>query len=324
MAGLVKLLPWFLSAGVAWTLGYVYNVHYGGELNFLRQVYQQKTTLLNQVQREPRIILAGGSGVHYSVNSEEMEKLVGIPVFNFGLQGDIGLNVTADMILEKVRPKDIVILIPEYLMLLDEDGFGAGETLFGSGTFAWAVGKPQLGGLSPRKIVEDAWILGVPGLKILTRSAVQLAEQGKVSGYFSDPITEKGDPTFVKPRVGRWWKIKIDRPISEHSLQRIEKLQQQLKAKGAHLVVSLSWLYADTEDPQTVNNVRVTGEKLAQIVPTVYNKETLNLKSDSSLFADTHYHLLAPARLVRTRELAEQLKPVLQEFSQSSTQTSLR
>jgi hypothetical protein len=324
MNAISKLLPWVLSAGVAWSLGFLYNVRYGGELSWLRRVYEEKVTLLNQIDAPGRIIFAGGSGVQYSINSEYVEKHLGMPVFNFGLQGDIGLNVTSAMILEKVKPNDIVVLIPEYLMLTDEDGFGQGETLFGSGTFAWAIGKPWLGGLGVKKLVEDAWLLGVPGLKILTRSAVQLAEQGKVTGYFSDPITGQGDPTFVKPRVGKWWKMTVREPVSRHSLQRIEQFQQELAAKGAHLVVSLAWLYADTEDPETRENVRLSAEKLEKIVPTVYNKENLNLKGDASIFADTHYHLLPPARLVRSQELVEQLKPVLKEFKPSPTQTSLR
>lgn len=319
-----KLLPWVLSAGIAWSLGFLYNVRYGGELSWLRRVYEQKVTLLNGVNAPGRIILMGGSGVQYSINSEELEKQLGIPVFNFGLQGDIGLNVLCSMMLEKIKPNDIVVLIPEYLMLMDDDGFGEGDTLFGSGTFGLAIGKPGLGGLGGKKLAADAWSLGVPGLKVLTKSAVELVETGKMTGYFSDPITERGDPTFVKLRKGKWWKMTFGQSVSAHSLERIEKFRKELEARGAHLVVSLSWVYTDINDPKTVENIRVSAEKLEQIVPTVYDKNSLNLKDDPSIFADTHYHLLPEPRLVRSRELAEQLRPVIKQFIQSPTQASLR
>ena len=324
MNAISKLLPWVLSAGVAWSIGCLYNVYYGGELSWLRRLYDQKVTLLNQIDAPRRIILAGGSGVQYSIDSAELEKQLGIPVLNFGLQGDIGLNVICPMILEKVRKNDIVVLIPEYLMLMDDDGFGQGETLFGSGPFGIAIGRPGIGGLGGRQLAEDFWSLGVPGLKVLTKSTVELVETGKMTGYYADPITDKGDPTFVKPRKGKWWKMTLDKPATEHSLQRIEQFRQELAAKGAHLVVSFSWIYADTKDQKTRDSVRISAEKLERIVPTVYNKTTLNLSDDPSIFADTHYHLLPEPRLVRSRELAEQLKPVIKQFIQSPTQASLR
>jgi len=324
MNAISKLLPWVLSFSTAWFLGFLYNVQYGGELSWLRRLYEQKVTYLNEIHSPGRVILLGGSGVHYTVNSEYMEKELGVPVFNFGLQGDIGLNVICPMILDKVKKGDTIVLIPEYLMLTDEDGFGQGEGLFGSGPFGLAIGKPGLGGLNLKKLAEDTWLLGVPSLRALTKSAVELVEKGKVTGYYADPITKEGDPTFIKPRTGKWWKMKVDKPISPHSLKRIEQFRQELEAKGAHLVISLAWLYADTEDPKTRENVRLSAEALEKIAPTVYNKENLNLKDDSSLFADTHYHLLSRGRLLRSQELVEQLKPVIKQFIQSPTQASLR
>jgi hypothetical protein len=313
----LKVLPWLATIGIAWSLGCFYNVFYGGELSWLRKVYFEKIGFLDNIKAPQRIIFIGGSGVQYSIEAEKVERELGIQAFNFGLQGDLGLNVIFETILPKIRPNDIVVIVPEYLMLLDEDGFGKGNTLFGSGTFGLAIGKPGLGGVSLPTLVEDTWSLGVPGLPVLAKSAIDLVEKGRLTGYFSDPFTEKGDYTIVKTRVRRWDQMTIDNTISDHSYQRLQQFRQELEAKGAHLIIALSWVYVDTKDPATVKNVTTAAKRLAEIAPTLYNPETLNIKNDSSLFADTHYHLLPHARTLRTEELIKQLRPLIKSMPQS-------
>lgn len=304
--------PWLATVGVAWSLGFFYNVYYGGELKWLLQMYEQKVSFAKQIDAPRRIIFAGGSGVQYSINSQFLEQELKIPVFNFGLQGDLGLNVICPIILEQVRPGDIVVLSPEYLMLLDDDGIGYGDGLFGSVPFSVAIGKPGLGNIPLEQLVSETWLMGVPSLRAMVKTAVDVIQTGKARGYLSDPITEKGDPTVVKHRTGKWWTRTFDRPVSQHSLKRIAQFQEELKAKGADLVVSLSWVYAKT-DETTVKNVKKTIEELSNIVPLIYNPKTLNLQTDSSLFADTHEHLLPEARIRRSRELVQQLRPIIQE-----------
>jgi hypothetical protein len=273
-------------------------------------MYREKEAIADAVRAPRRLIVTAGSGAHYSINSELIQEELGIPVVNFGLQGDIGLNVIAAVIEQKARPGDVILLIPEYLMLMDEDGFGRGEGLWGSAPFGVAIGQPGLGGVPPKTLIEDTWLLGVPGLRSLTKSTVDLLTKGKMTGYLSDPITDKGDPTVVKPRLGKWWKITFDSPASPNCLKVIARLRKNLEARGATLVVSLPWVYAST-DPKTVESIRRSGEELEKIVPTIYDKRTLNIQGDPALFADTHYHLLPPARIVRSQQLVNELKPLL-------------
>jgi hypothetical protein len=307
-----NIFPWLASVGVAWSLGFGYNVYYGGELSWLRRMYNEKSAIAAGIQAPRRLIVTAGSGAHYSINAELMQKELGIPVVNFGLQGDIGLNVVAAMILEKARPGDVILLIPEYLMLMDEDGFGRGEGLWGSAPFGVAIGQPGLGGVPLKTMIEDTWLLGIPGLRPLTKSTVDLFTKGHMTGYLSDPITDKGDPTVVKERTGKWWQLTFNTPASPHCVRVIAQLRKDLEAKGATLVVSLPWVYAKT-DPKTVASIQKSAEALEKVVPTIYDQQTLNIKTDTTLFADTHYHLLPPARIVRSRQLISELKPILQE-----------
>jgi hypothetical protein len=302
----LKLAPWLIAAGVTWSLGYVYNVHYGGELSWLQRMYKQKIALAAEVKASRRLLITGGSGAHHSLNSEVLEQELGIPVLNLGLDGPVGLNVILPSILEAVRPGDTVLLIPEDLILLDEDGL-----LERSVPFGIATGRPGLGNVPAKQLVQGWWMLGIPTLRGLTKSTIDIIEEGRMRGYYDGPLTERGDPSTFKERKGKWWKWTIKKPISSHAIARITQFREELKAKDATLILSLPWVYAST-DETTVASMKKTARELGKIAPIVYDRDSFNLQTDSSLFADTHHHLVPEARTIRSQELAQQLKPVLQ------------
>ncbi|NEO56115.1 MAG: hypothetical protein F6K54_25390 [Okeania sp. SIO3B5] len=301
----IKIIPWLVIAGFAWSLGFFYNVYYGGLIGRLRGMYYNKVALAAEVEGSKRLIIVGGSGAHYTVNSKLMEEELGIPVFNFGLDGNLGLNVIFPTILEQVRPGDIVLIIPEYLMLLDEDGLGDRSTYFGV-----AIGKPRLGGIPPKQFAQDTFGLGVPSLRRLTKSAIDIVEQVEVPDYYADPITDWGDPTKTWERKSKWWKMTVNKPVTPHSIARIKQFREELEAKKASLVISLPIIYANTNE-KTVKNVEKTAEELGKIAPLIYD-EKLNLWTDVNLFADTHYHLKPEGRVIRSKVLVKQLQPIIQ------------
>ncbi|MBW4520422.1 MAG: hypothetical protein KME16_12075 [Scytolyngbya sp. HA4215-MV1] len=305
MRKILRFASWFAVAGLAWTAGYFYNARYGGELSWLRIMYEQKMAIASQVQAPHRVLIVGGSGAHYSVDAGQMQKTLGMPVLNMATDGPVGLDVILPAVSPVIRPGDIVLLIPEYLLLLDEDGFGDR-----SGQFGMAIGKPGLGNIPAKQLAQDLLLLGVPTLRAATKSTLDLVEKGRLTGYYSDPITANGDPIVINPRIGKWWQLKIDGSISPHAAQRIQKFKQEVEAKGATLVLGLSWIYGST-DEATVKNVRTTAETLEKIAPTLYDKTSLNIKTDASLFADTHYHLNPNGRKLRSAELAQKLQEVL-------------
>ncbi|WP_353930406.1 hypothetical protein WJM97_19330 [Okeanomitos corallinicola TIOX110] len=299
----VKLLSWFAIAGVTWSVGYVYNARYGGELSWLRMMYEQKMAVAKEVQAPKRILIVGGSGAHYTVDAKLMQEQLNIPTINIATDGPVGLDVILPSILDVIKKGDIVLLIPEYLLLLDQDGFGDR-----SGQFGAAIGKPGLGNIPPKQLAQDLMLLGIPTLRAATKSSLDVIEKGHLTGYYSDPVTENGDPTVMKKRTkSEWWSLKINDSVSDHALQRIQKFKQEVEAKEATLVLGLSWIYGST-DPKTMNNIRVTAAELEKIAPVLYDQKSLNVKTDSSLFADTHYHLNPDGRRTRTSELVKQFK----------------
>ena len=307
----LKLTPWISAAGIAWSIGFVYNVIYGGELSWLRGMYWQKRAIAQSIQSSPRLLITGGSGAHYTIDSQVIEAGLGMPVVNLGLDGPIGLDVILPSVIEEVKLGDIVLLIPEYLLLLDDNGLGDRSTTFGV-----AIGKPGLGGIPPKQFLQDVVALGTPSLRSLAKSGVDVATKGKMTGYYSDRVSDRGDPTVVKVRQQDWWRLPINKPISLHAWERIKDFRQEVEAKGGRLVLSLPWVYGSTEE-KTRNNVAMTAKELSKIAPLIYDRSSLNIKTDSSLFADTHYHLMPEGRRVRGKELVEQLTPIVDEIREN-------
>lgn len=301
-----KVLNWVAIAGLAWGAGAVYNVYGGGETAWLRSMYQRKVALAQEVD-QPKLIITGGSGAHYTINSQVLEAELGLPVINLGIDGPVGLNLILPSVLEQVRPGDTVVLVPEYLLLDHEQGLGER-----SGPFALATGQPFTGNIPPQQLAQEVLLLGVPSLRAMVKSATDIATLGRVTGYYDDPLTEQGDPTVEKSRGdGEWWQMTFRQPATPYALDRIAQFREEVEAKGGTLILSLPWVYADADDPETQASVQATATALAEIAPLVYDPATFNLQTDSSLFADTHYHLNAEARIRRSYQLAEHLQPLL-------------
>ena len=300
-----SLIPWFLATGIAWSLGFIYNVYYGGELSWLRKMYFQKIAIAESVTETPRLLITGGSGAHYTIDSDFIQQELGIPVINLGLDGPIGLDVILPSIIERVKPGDTVLLVPEYLLLLDSDGIGDRSTSFGV-----AIGKPGLGGIPVKQFLQDLIALGIPSLRAIAKSTVDVVTQGEFTGYYSDPLSDKGDPTVVKERQQYWWKLPINQTISQHSYNRILQFEREVEAKGGKLVLSLPWVYG-SDAKKTVKNVKQTAYYLSKIAPTIYDKDSLNIQDNVNYFADTHYHLMPEGRKIRAQQLVKELRPII-------------
>lgn len=302
-----KILSWMAVAGLAWGAGFIYNVNLGGEAYWLKRLYRNKVAIAAETT-EPKLIVTGGSGAHYTINSDLLSQELGMPVVNLGIDGPVGLDVILPSILDTVKPGDKVLLIPEYLVLQSKNGFGPKSGLFGV-----AIGQPGLGGVPPKQLALETLQLGIPSLRWAVKSAVDLTEEGQFTGYYDGPLTERGDPTETKLREGEWWPLEIKEPASRHAIARIAQFKTEVEAKGGELIISVPWVYGDVEDARTLENVQKTADALADIAPTLVDEATLNVQPTPELFADTHYHLKPEGREVRSRQLVRQLKPLLGE-----------
>ncbi len=70
--------------------------------------------------RRNRIILVGGSGLYCGIDSEMLQKKLGRPVVNMGLYFGFGITPLLREIRPYLHPGDVVVMIPEYTVMLDK------------------------------------------------------------------------------------------------------------------------------------------------------------------------------------------------------------
>lgn len=303
------LLPWAFALVGAWSLGLVYNLYIGGETFFLARMYRQKMAIAAEREAPHRLLLVGGSGVHHAFDSAYLERKLGMPVINLGLDGPIGLNVLLPSVLEAVRWGDIVLLVPENTLLDSPNGILERSVAFGA-----AIGKPGLGGIPIKQLFADGWRLGIPSFRAVIKSAIDLTQRGEFWGYYADPITSHGDPTVVKPRFSQWWGWQFNTSMTRHAFDRLVRFRREVEAKGATLLLAMPWVYAQPT-AKNLKYVQNTSRALSEIAPTLYDPETYNLQQDASDFADTHYHLQLRARTRHSEQIVREIEPLLHQLS---------
>ena len=62
---------------------------------------------------EPKVVVVGGSSVAFGIDSEAMERELGMPVVNFGLYATLGTKLMLDLSRANIGEGDVVILTPE-------------------------------------------------------------------------------------------------------------------------------------------------------------------------------------------------------------------
>lgn len=72
-----------------------------------------KYARLRSLSDENKIIVVGGSSVAFGINSQVMEKYLGMPVVNFGLYGPLGTTIMMDLTRGHIQEGDIIVLAPE-------------------------------------------------------------------------------------------------------------------------------------------------------------------------------------------------------------------
>ena len=105
LAIIVLVAPFCAVASVAFALPCQYDKTFLAELS-------DKHSRLKSVKSE-KIVLVGGSNLAFGIDSEKLEKYVGIPVVNYGLYAAIGTKAMLDMSRSYISAGDTVVICPE-------------------------------------------------------------------------------------------------------------------------------------------------------------------------------------------------------------------
>jgi len=255
--------------------------------------------------KEPKIVLLGNSNLSFGMDSELLEKELGMPVVNMGLNAEIGNYFHEEMSKLNVVPGDIyVICHNDY----DDD-----EKLHDP-IAAWAT-------------VEDhvsIWRLigwkNIPRMAeffpVYLKRSLALHASGEGNRYYDsvysrDSVSERGD--IVRFRGER--EYTFDEPvqpgrISDESVNRINELNKYLTERGATLVVAgypIGKGFNTAEAAEFEKFQKELEEKLD--CPVI--SEFTDYMFDYDYFYDSDVHLNSEGAKLRTEQLAKDLNTFL-------------
>jgi hypothetical protein len=300
-----RILIWCGTVLFFWSIGlWFHRVILTPETEWIKWLYDGKRSRLIETKGQPRVIILGGSGIFFGVDSALLEKQLGFAIINGGTHAGLGLNATLNLFLPDIQKGDRIVLIAEYGMLSDADGIGDLAAPTGG-----AIARPTLGARSALQAIEQGFAAGRPGLRAIGYQLNRWIDGTQHESGYIRAMNVYGDATKIPEgqfKSAPSWRADRMSP-SPHSLAQLRRFRQEVEARGAQLTIGLPWLLAQPE-PATQAQLQQTLQVLNEIAPVIMNPTTLNAQSDVTLFSDTAYHLSPKGRSLRSQELADQLK----------------
>ncbi len=257
----------------------------------------------------PRIILVGGSNLHYGMDSELLQSSLPYDVVNMGIQGGIGLRFMLAEIAPSVRSGDVVILLAEPALFsrIPLDGESTLYELVSKAPAAaqFLSAKQLLAGyryIGPT--ISENWnYISLLGLMRLYGRPTILEETNKYGDYEG----HRGRKSVLRPSETDL----VSDGMSRAALDLIEQFVHQIEQQGGRLLVGFAPIarsYADIPSLLIVEDQVPSNLRLGRITDSVL---------PDSCFFDTPHHLLFEQREVRTEQLIADLRaagfPILHE-----------
>jgi len=278
------------------------------------KAYARKLDRLRSLP-SPKMVLVGGSNLAFGMDSSMLQRHIGMPVVNMGMNGGLGL----DFMLKGVEPYlacgDVVVLAPEYPNFYHARYVMGLKTLceflFENKTQLRNVGWLQVMPLlkyMPVVIAERSMRV----LRTIHRETFNLEDippEYRISSF-----DEYGDITNVLVTSGGHEKIlgplkEGDKP-GPLAIALINRFAKRCRRSGIVVVLTYSVLRQSDYDACRQDYERLSNVLKSELSLTVLGSPQNYVFSDDA-FYDTPDHLLYPAREKRTRCLIRQLKQVL-------------
>lgn len=274
----------------------------------------QKHELLEKMDA-PRIILIGGSGVGYSIDSEQIATATGREVVNMGVFAQFGLRYMLEEVKSDIRANDVVVIIPEYshFYYLFNGWRGWNELIFVyPKALTYLNSKQQLkaiGRAFPRFYRQKVKTLGKNLLTKIRTGGQENVSYNKYGDYVGHLDS---DEVFDLTKTGLFHTF-IDTAnlkLNQNVVPVLNDFYEEMIENGAKVYFS----YPTIPKPQFSNSQKII-QQVVKDLDKKANFERLNRPEDEvqSLedFYDTVYHLKKEGRTRRTQRLINNLLPKL-------------
>ena len=253
-----------------------------------------------------KIVFVGGSNLSFSLNSELIEKELGIRPFNMGVHANIGLDFMLNSIRKEIKSGDLVVVIPEYQQYFGELAMGDLELA----VLIFCVDFRYTRFLTPRQVLHLLKFIPKAS-SILLKSYFSADDKKPVSIVDRRSFNMYGDAIVhwtMKPIPFQPYP-KLNGKPENAVLNQLKDMEAYCQSVGAKLLVSYP-VYQSKSFQSSEKTIEALDVQLKEIGFDVISSPKQYAFGDSLLF-NTAYH---PNKLgvdLRTQMLIRDLKTVI-------------
>ncbi|MFT3795777.1 hypothetical protein [Flavobacterium sp.] len=258
-----------------------------------------KDSLLENVP-SPRLVMIGGSNLSMSLDSQKIKDSLHLNPINMGLHAGMGLIFHLDHALPHIQKGDVVLVVPEYAQFEGNFAYGDKELLL-------AVCDLRVAGLADlnwRQIKNITGFVPKYAFTKFNRSEYK-KPKGKVLNL-KETFNQYGDWVTRFDSVHNTVTYGKSLPeVNENVMAHLKDFEQQLKARGAKLLVSFPALQDASYDNAEELITAVSKSYYENEFRVIGNAAQYRFSND--LMYDTPYHLNHKGVQIRTQMLIRDL-----------------
>lgn len=209
--------------------------------------YVARCQSLTNLCDRPRLVLVGGSNLACGIDNLLLEKLLDdrYQLVNLGFHAGLGIGVHFDMIFDKLRSGDVVVLAAEYTNFGDRWSGGLpavvfrcdvlGRNLFLSTLYdRWSSADCDL----YRQYALEKFRKITGGVQLFSAPIESQADKPKIENADADIVEDSSSPTAAYVKASVWSASPYN--ISQRSLRRLALLANEFKDRGVTFLISAS------------------------------------------------------------------------------------
>jgi len=275
--------------------------------------YNNQAAMVDKVSRlesleGPKITLVGNSNLAFGINSPLLEAKMGMPVTNMGLHGGVGNAFNEQAARINIHEGDLIILSPSSFN--DNDHVKNPE-------LAWITieNHPEMWRFIRMKDIPDMAMAYPTYLK----KCIDMWANG-TGNLDTDPIysrmqyNEYGDNIYPRPESTEDLDLsEVALPhISDEYVERVNKLNQYVRERGATLLVA-AYPIACSEKAPSKEEYAEFEQTLRQRLDCEVISDYTEYCLDPKYFFNTYLHLTDEGAIIRTELLIHDIKEYLAE-----------
>lgn len=251
---------------------------------------------------EPKMLIIGGSGCGFGIDSEKLFLHYNKPIVNTGTHAGLGLRLQIELFKEYIKEGDVVIVIPEYQQYKDNLFYGESTTLR-------ILSSTYTEGFKFLSLFQ--WIYLFKFIPQTFMDALISKDMKYVENtlYSKEALNQFGDVTMYYQRISKK-KVTLDEKVfnKKVDIEAIELLvdfDNYVHQKKATMLL-FPPAYQESSFHQNNQFIEILQQNLTETgYPFIASPSRYALPD--SLFFDTPYHLSAIGTQERTRLLIEDI-----------------